>query len=71
MICLIASSRLWATRWAASQHLTKDEWFHAAVPSDLYKPYRYHVITVPDGIEHMSNQFLNMMLTAAWREGRK
>jgi hypothetical protein len=71
VICLIASSRLHAERWAASQHLNKDEWFHPAIPSDLYNRGKYHVITVLDGIEQMSNGYLNMMLTVAWREGRK
>ena len=71
MICLIASSRLYASRWAQSQHLKDDEWFHPTIPSDIYKYNNFHVITVVEGIEHMSNHYLNMMLMVAWKQGRK
>ena len=71
MICLIAGSRLFAHRWAESQHLRADEWFYPSTLSDLYNRGPYHVITVVEGIEHMSNHYLNMMLTAAWREGKR
>ena len=71
MICLIASSPLFARKWAQSQHLHDDEWFYASTVSELYHKNPYHVITVTEGIEHMSNHYLNMMLMVAWREGRK
>jgi hypothetical protein len=70
MICLIASSKKHAIRWANSQHLKLDEWFHPAAISDLYKYKNYHVITVVEGIEEMGNGYLNMMLTTAWRQGK-
>lgn len=71
MICLIASSYLFARKWAQSQHLRDEEWFYPSTVSELYSKGQYHVITVTEGIEHMSNQYLNMMLTVAWRESKK
>lgn len=71
MICLIASSYQFARKFAQSQHLKDDEWFYPNTVSELYNRNPYHVITVIDGIEHISNHYLNMMLSAAWREGRK
>lgn len=71
MICLIASSYVYAHKWAQSQHLKRDEWFYPNTVSELYNKAPFHVITVIDGIEHMPNNLLNMMLTVAWRESRK
>jgi len=71
MICLIASSYLFARKWAQSQHLRDEEWFYPNTVSELYNKAPYHVITVVDGIEHMTNNYLNMLLTVAWRESKK
>jgi hypothetical protein len=71
MICLIAGSYLYARKWAQSQHLRDEEWFFPNDVVDLYKRKDYHVILVLDGIEHVSNQYVNTMLTTAWAQGRK
>lgn len=70
MICLIASSRVNAQRWADSQHLKADEWFWPAGAFDIIKRKNFHVILVPHGIEHVSNEWINTMLEYGWKYGR-
>jgi len=71
MICLIASSYVYARRWAQSQHLNDDEWFFPNDITEIYKHKNFHTILVLDGIEHVSNQHVNIMLETAWKQGRK
>lgn len=71
MICLIAGTAKHAERFAKSQNLRADEWFYAATLFDLVKRKNFHVICVVEGIEHLTNDQLNRLLTAAWENGRK
>ncbi len=74
MICLIASSYINAKHWAASQHLNEDEWFFARdafVIINQSKQGPFHTRLVPNGIEHVSNAYINTMLEYAWKYGRK
>jgi len=71
MICLIASSYLFAKKWAQSQHLRDEEWFYGDSISTIYKRKDFHVLLVAEGIEHVSNKYVDTMLTAAWSQGKK
>ena len=71
MICLVASSYLFAKKWARSQHLRDEEWFYASDITELYKRKSFHVLLVVEGIEHVSNSYVNLMLTTAWEQGKK
>lgn len=44
MICILASSKLQAERWAAGKLLEDDEWFYAETTMDLMKRKNFHVI---------------------------
>lgn len=71
MICLIAGSRLHAERWAKSQNLHFDEWFHPTTVFDIYSKKDFHTILVHEGIDHFTNDQLDKMLKAAWECGRR
>lgn len=71
MICLIASSKKNAEHWAASQHLMPDEWFWPASAYDIIKRKDFHTILVPNGLEHVTNAWINSMLEYAWKYGRQ
>jgi hypothetical protein len=72
MICLIAGSELDAKKWAKSQNLSSDEWFHPKNVFDIYgRKGGFHTIIVPEGIDHITNDQLNRLLTAAWTTGRR
>ena len=68
MICIIAESRRKATRWAEGQMLREDEWFYPDERNDLLTRKDFHVIVIDPG--DMPNNFLNELLTLAWRRGR-
>lgn len=70
MICLIASNFIFAKKWAKGQNLRDDEWFHASNIFDIYKHKVFHTILVQDGIELLTNDQLNVLLTTAWAQGR-
>lgn len=71
MICLIAGTQKNAEAWARGQNLRPDEWFYPATMFDLFKRKNFHTIIVHEGIEHLTNDQLNRLLTAAWENGRK
>lgn len=72
MICLIAGTRKDAEKWARAQNLRADEWFWPANVFDIYRRSGlFHTILVQDGIDHLSNDDLNRLLTAGWECGRK
>lgn len=71
MICLIAGTPTDAKKWARSQNLRDDEWFHPNTIFDIYKKKNFHTIVVNEGIEHLTNDQLNRILTAAWECGRR
>lgn len=72
MICLIAGTHRDAAKWARSQNLRDEEWFHAATIFDIVtKKGFFHTLVVPDGIDHLTNDQLNALLTAAWQNGRR
>lgn len=71
MICLISNTKKNAERWAKSQNLMHHEWFWPASVFDLYRRKNFHTIVVPEGIDEISNDTLNRLLTAAWEHGRK
>lgn len=71
MICLIAGNAIYARKWARGQNFRDDEWFHAATVFDCYKRKNFHTILVQEGIENLTNDQLNRLLTAAWECGRR
>lgn len=71
MICLIAGNKIYAKKWARSQNLREDEWFHPESMFELLSRKNFHVIVVPEGIDHITNDQLNRMLTLAWERGRR
>lgn len=71
MICLIASSAIHAKKWARGQNLRDEEWFYPETVFDIMRKKNFHTLTVPDGIEFLSNDQLNRLLTAAWDCGRR
>lgn len=72
MICLISGTHQHARKWARSQNLRDDEWFYAASLFDIYKQKGFfHTLVVPDGIDHLTNDQLNALLTAAWQCGQR
>lgn len=71
MICLIAGTANHAKRWAKSQNLRDEEWFFPTSLFDLMRRKNYHTIMVLDGIEHLTNDQLNSLLTAAWQYGKR
>lgn len=71
MICLIAGSQRHAERWARSQSLRAEEWFYPTNLFDIYRRKNFHTIIVHEGIDEISNDQLNRLLTAAWEHGRK
>lgn len=70
MICLIAGTEQHARKWARSQNLREDEWFWPSTVFDVMRRKNFHTITVADGIDHLSNDQLNRLLTAAWENGK-
>lgn len=71
MICLIAGTYKSAERWAKSQNLEPWEWFWPADVFVIYGKKNFHTIVVHDGIDNLSNDKLNRLLTASWESGRK
>lgn len=72
MICLIAGTKKDAEKWAKSQNLSFNEWFWPANLFDIYaRKGEFHTILVHDGIDHLTNDQLNRLLTAAWESGRR
>lgn len=71
MICLIAGTQRDAEKWARSQNLRADEWFYPNSVFDIYKKKHFHTILVHDGIDNLTNDQLNRLLTAAWDCGRR
>jgi len=71
LICLIAGTLADAKKWARGQNLRDDEWFHAENVFECYRRKNYHTLVVPDGIDHISNDQMNRLLTAAWECGRR
>lgn len=71
MICLIAGTAAHAKRWAKAQNLRDDEWFYPSSLFELMRRKNYHTIIVNEGIDEISNDHLNRLLTAAWEHGRK
>lgn len=70
MICLISSSRKNAQSWAAGQNLRDDEWFWPSGAFDIIKRKNFHTILVSQGLEHVTNDWINTMLEYAWKYGR-
>ena len=70
MICLIAGNSQHAKKWARSQNLREDEWFYPDSIFDLLKRKSFHTIMVPEGIDLLTNDQLNRLLTLAWERGR-
>lgn len=72
MICLIAGTLKHAKKWAQSQNLREDEWFHPTTVFDIYKHKgQFHTLLVHEGIDHLTNEQLNRLLTAGWECGRR
>lgn len=71
MICLISGTLKDAEKWAKSQNLRVDEWFWAKDVFEIYKRKNFHTIIVHEGIDHLSNDQLNRLLTAGWEVGRR
>jgi hypothetical protein len=71
MICLIAGTKNDAKKWARGQNLGDEEWFHGETLFHIYAKKNFHTIIVPDGIENLSNNDMNRLLTAAWECGRR
>lgn len=71
MICLIAGSLSDAKAWARGQNLRDDEWFHPSSVFEILRKKNFHTIIVPDGIDHLTNDQMNRLLTAAWESGRR
>lgn len=71
MILLIAGARIFAEKWARSQNLRVDEWFFANDIFEVYKHKHFHTIVVPEGIDLLSNDQLNTLLTTAWEAGKR
>lgn len=70
MICLVAGNSQYAKKWARSQNLREDEWFYPENVFDLLKRKNFHTIMVPEGIDLLTNDQLNRILTLAWERGR-
>lgn len=71
MICLIASNIQFAKKWARGQNLRDNEWFYAQTIFDIYRfKGEFHTLIVHEGIDLISNDQLNVLLTTAWSHGR-
>jgi hypothetical protein len=71
MICLIAGNIVYARKWAKSQNLRDDEWFYPNDVFELLARKNFHTILVSEGIDYLSNDQLNKLLTLAWERGRR
>lgn len=71
MICLIAGAKIFADKWAKSQNLRADEWFFANDIFTIYKHKHFHTILVHEGIDLLTNDQLNVLLTTAWEAGKR
>lgn len=71
MICLIAGTFKDAEKWAKAQNLRIDEWFYAKDVFTIYGRKHFHTIVVSEGIDSLTNDQLNRLLTAAWECGRR
>lgn len=71
MICLVAGTFKDAEKWAKSQNLRIEEWFFAKDLFTIYGKKNFHTILVHEGIDHLTNDQLNRLLTACWECGRR